>query len=228
MRAAPAGEYIYASANIRGTYPYERWKQQKVERRPASDKAGRFPREVRIPRKRALGPATKDFSLNCMIANIIYRLISAGVFPAEWPVRRASPKHPIAPAISASISGIVRLDAARISFEARRRADSVAPPPRFNPFWASAAEAARAGSVVAVCCWLGGGSHMAGAICISMILAFALPYFYLRRKERKNSEAFDTEYISLLERERAREKSLAAAKTKSLPVTKASFPRTYR
>ena len=69
---------------------------------------------------------------------------------------------------------------------------------------------------------------MAGAICISMILAFALPYFYLRRKERKNSEAFDTEYISLLERERAREKSLAAAKTKSLPVTKASFPRTYR
>ena len=50
------------------------------------------------------------------------------------------------------------------------------------------AEAAIAGSVVAVFCWLGGGSHMAGAIGISMILAFALPYFYLQGMERKNSK----------------------------------------
>ena len=120
-----------------------------------------------------------------------------------------------------SISGIVRLDAARISFEARRRADSVAPPPKYDPFWASVAGAAIAGSVVAVFCWIVGSSHMAGAIGIVMILAFALPYFYLRSQDRKNSEAFDTEYISLLELEREREKGLAAAKTKSLPVTKA-------
>ena len=44
---------------------------------------------------------------------------------------------------------------------------------------------------------------MAGAIGISMILAFALPYFYLQGMERNNSKAFDTEYISLLEQERA-------------------------
>ncbi|MFD1983542.1 hypothetical protein ACFSOZ_12770 [Mesorhizobium newzealandense] len=117
------------------------------------------------------------------------------------------------------------MDAARISFEARRRADSVAPPPRLDPFWASAAEAAIAGSVVAAFCWLGGGSHMAGAIGISMILAFALPYIYLRRKQRKNSEAFDTEYIRLLERERAREKSLAAANQVASGKTKARLTR---
>ncbi|WP_146605985.1 hypothetical protein [Mesorhizobium kowhaii] len=113
------------------------------------------------------------------------------------------------------------MDAARISVEARRRADSVAPPPQYDPFWASAAGAAIAGGVVAIFCWLLGSSHMTGAIGIVMILAFALPYFYLRSQDRKNSEAFDTYYIRLLELERAREKSLPAAKPKSLPVTKA-------
>jgi hypothetical protein len=65
---------------------------------------------------------------------------------------------------------------------------------------------------------------MAGAIGISMILAFALLYFYLRSQDRKNSEAFDTEYIRLLELERAREKSLAAAKTKSVASGNKSSP----
>ncbi len=104
-----------------------------------------------------------------------------------------------------SIRGFVRLDAARVSFEARRRADTVAPPPRFDPIWGSVAGAAIAGSVVGAFCWLAGSNHMTGAISIVMVSAFALPYFYLLRRERRNSEAFETYYIRLLERERARE-----------------------
>lgn len=62
---------------------------------------------------------------------------------------------------------------------------------------------------------------MAGATGVIIILAFALPYFYLRSAERTNMEAFETEYIRLLELERAREKSLPGAKPKALPVRKA-------
>ena len=61
--------------------------------------------------------------------------------------------------------------------------------------------------MVAVFYWLAGSNHMAGPICLITILAFALSYPYLLRKERKNSEAFDTYYIRLLELERASETS---------------------
>ncbi|MBB6410816.1 hypothetical protein HNQ71_003490 [Mesorhizobium sangaii] len=60
---------------------------------------------------------------------------------------------------------------------------------------------------------------MVGPIGVVTISAFALPYLYLRRKERKNSEAFDTYYIRFLELERAREKNLAG------PVTRCGFLR---
>ena len=109
------------------------------------------------------------------------------------------------------------MDAARVSFKARRRADTVAPPPRFDPIKGSVAGAVIAGSVFAVFYWLAGGNHIAGPIGVITILAFALPYLHLRRKERKNSEAFDTYYIRLLELERAREKSSPAVKPSTAP-----------
>ena len=111
-----------------------------------------------------------------------------------------------------SISGIVRLDAARISFEAWRQADSVAPPPRYDPFRAGVTGAAIAGGVVAFC-WLVGSSHMimTGEIVVIVILAFALPYVHLRSEDRKNEEAFEKEYIRLLELERVREERLPPA-----------------
>lgn len=122
------------------------------------------------------------------------------------------------------------MDASRISFDARRRADLVAPPPRYDPSRASVTGAAIAGGAVAVFCLLADSQHVTGTITTTMILAFALLYFHLRSKERKNVEAFDASYIDLLELERAREKldlerarekSLPASKPKSLSVTKA-------
>ena len=113
------------------------------------------------------------------------------------------------------------MDASNISFEARRQADSVAPPPRYDPFRAGVTGAAIAGGSVAVFCWLVGSNHMTGATGVVMILAFAVPYFYLRSEDRKNMEAFEREYIRLMELERAREKSMPTAKPKSLPARKA-------
>ena len=111
------------------------------------------------------------------------------------------------------------MDASRISFDARRRADLVAPPPRYDPFRASVAGAAIAGGVVAVFCLLANSDHITGVIIIIMILAFALLYFYLMGMEWKNIQAFDTAYIGLLELERAREKlELERPRVKSLPV----------
>ena len=118
----------------------------------------------------------------------------------------------------------VRLDASRISFDARRRADSVAPPPRYDPFRGSVTGSAIAGGVVAVFCLLADRDHITGAIIIIMILAFALLYFYLWSMEWNNIQAFETEYIDLLELERAREKlEMERAREKSLPVAEPRF-----
>ncbi|PZV35981.1 hypothetical protein B5V02_22365 [Mesorhizobium kowhaii] len=113
------------------------------------------------------------------------------------------------------------MDVARISTEAWRQADSVAPPPRYDPFRAGVTGAAIAGGVVAVFGWLGGSSHMTGEIGVIVILAFALPYVHLRSEDRKNQEAFEKEYIRLLELEREREERLPTGKPKSLPARKA-------
>ncbi|MDG4880215.1 hypothetical protein [Mesorhizobium sp. WSM4884] len=97
------------------------------------------------------------------------------------------------------------MDPLRIYLEAKRWADSVAPPPRYNPLLAGALGATIAGGVVAFFCWLVGSSHMTGATIVTMILAFALPYFHLRSKDSNNAGAFASVFSILLELERKRE-----------------------
>lgn len=60
--------------------------------------------------------------------------------------------------------------------------------------------------------------HMTGAIGVIILFGFALPYFHLRSEYRRHSEAFEAEYASQLDLERAREMRVPAVKTSSSPL----------
>lgn len=99
------------------------------------------------------------------------------------------------------------MDALNIYLEAKRLADTVEPPARYSPLQAGVLGGAIAGGTVAISSWVFGSDHIAGATSLAMILAFALAYFSLRSDRRRNTEAFEAEFVALLQREGRKEES---------------------
>ena len=96
------------------------------------------------------------------------------------------------------------MDAFGIYLQAWRWADTVAPPAKHNPLKAGMVGAVVSGGVVAIFCWLLESSRITVPTTLTMILSFALSYMYLQIANWKNTWAFETEFIALLEQEQQR------------------------
>ncbi|MDX8536009.1 hypothetical protein RFM23_00050 [Mesorhizobium abyssinicae] len=116
------------------------------------------------------------------------------------------------------------MDEAAVYLEAKRRADSLAPPPKFDPFRAGMTGAVVTAGAMVVFHRLAVIDHMTGAIGVIILFGFALPYFHLRSEDRRHWEAFEAEYASQLDLERAREMSVPAVQTSSSPLRRTRQP----